>query len=1272
MTSFHDRLIALYKFDEASAVGRDHSGLKRDAKPAGSVKPVISEVAGRSAVTFVGGRNGTSYLELPSDLLQDVSDHTGITVTAWVRFDAGTSVWERICDFGKSEGAPSLFLTRAMRATLSAGGDLVADPGRGFVRGEWMHVAMSVIGTQSGTMSSAGPIVYVNGEAAADGSISQTSSGNYAQLRRWFETFAGEDNYTRSYIGRSQFAADDDFAGSISDFRVYAAGLTADEVIEVMCESLTDEEIVRLAADKYLSFPTSILTSDVNLPVSLMGGKVEVSWTSSLPQVVSNEGKVWPRGSGEPQAATLTAALEVGGSTVRRSFDVSILPPELPPYTVTVHGGGRVEGVVDVSEVMYGLFYEDINNAADGGIYAEMVQNRSFEAFEFDTYSHASGECGCSTGRNRQPLLWWYGDLDKMTPQTADTLGQFLGSPDPDVNSYYVTVADGATIYNRGFNDTNGGYAMKIRQGAKYDFTVWAKAEQDSHITLQLQDPGGEAASEVVTFKVEGGGTWQKYGVPYPADGSVLSSLVLTGSQDVLGQLALTFEGEVSIELVSLVPRGVWGAEEENGSPSARGNYLGNPNYRLRRDLVEALAGMHPTFLRFPGGCISEGSFIWDNVYDWKDSVDTIELRKENFNVWGYMMTMGLGYMEYFQLAEDLNATPLPVMACGVLCQARSDYAHPAGGELRDYYIRNFTDLIDFAIGTDFEHNEWAAMRRKMGHEAPFDLRYLGVGNENWGTEFFANFEVFKTRIDEYMERHYPGHELHIISTVGAQADDDAYQQGWKFLSGGLEGSAEVEFADRDKVITENVSWYAKQPNYMDTIADEHYYRSNEYLLNNADRYNYYFRAYNEDGSMNWRETSKVFVGEYASTDKNTLAGAVAEAAVMTGFENNADVVRLAAYAPLFNKVLTDGTYRWTPDCIWFDDETVWFTPNYYVQQMYAKYLGDQVLPTSFSTYRGGKPVELIPRGGIEIAAGQAEVTVRSVKVTSNRGGEVLLETDFAALAAAGGGGLDPLWQRIPGSAGYTLEEGRGLVLKPQSGGLNGLYVYGDSWSDYKVEVEASKAAGEDGFYIGVGLTDISPDKKDVLEYAIGYGGSATGVKVYKQGVEGYTLGDYSSSTAAGNLRAANHEPLEDGREYTITVDFGGAGGRNLVCSYADRANGWISKVLDYKLEAYNREVFHSVTADGKHVYIKLVNADAVDKNTRLNLEDLNVSAEAKRITLSGDASLLHVPNVNKKNAEQVVPAESGFTLEDGASGRTAVLKLPAHSVSVVVLERIG
>lgn len=1239
--SYRDNLIAQYKFDDVNQVGKDSSGNGKDADALGTSKPVVGSVSGKTAVTLTGGLNGTSYLQLPSDLLKEVSDNTGLTISTWINLGKGTSVWERIFDFGKGPTGPYMFLTRNLRGVCFAGADLAADPGKTFPSGEWMHIAMAVSGTKSGTLSSAGPVMYVNGEVASDGSISQTSSGTYAKLREWFKTFETAENYGNNCIGKSQYDVDADFAGSLSDFRVYKAGLTVDEVIEVMCESLTDEDIVNLAKEKYLSFPTKIVTKDITLPVSLMGGNVEVSWKSSDTSAISNDGVV--QDIKEPKGVTITAVLKKGSSSVEKSFQVSVLPKNLPPYTLTIDGSKEV---LDISETLYGLFYEDINNAADGGIYAELVQNRSFESFYFDTYSHTSGENGVSTGRNRNPLFGWYGDTDKLTVKNEGGLNEFFGISDPDVNSYYVKAADGAVICNRGFSDSNQNCAMYIRSGAKYNFTIWAKADKAASITLQLLDAEGNAISDISTVTVESTG-WIKYGVD--------SKVVLTGSKDSLGQLQLTFQGEVCVDMVSLVPVDVWGAGEESSSQTAHANYQGNPNYRLRKDLVESLVDLHPTFLRFPGGCISEGSFIWDNVYDWKDSVGDVEIRKENFNVWGYGMTMGLGYMEYFQLSEDLNATPLPVMACGVLCQARSDYANPAGGTLREKYIRNFTDLIDFAINTDFEHNEWAALRKKMGHAAPFDLHYLGVGNENWGTEFFASFEAFYTEIRAYMEKTYPGYVLHVISTVGAQADDDAYQQGWKFLSGNLTGNAQVSFTDGTTSTEETVSWYQKQKHYMETIADEHYYRSNEYLLNNADRYNYYYRSYDANGRIVDSETSKVFVGEYASTDKNTLAGAVAEAAVMTGFENNSDVVRLAATAPLFNKVLTDGTYRWTPDCIWFDDETVWRTPNYYVQQMFAKYLGKKLLGTSFETYVNGEQKKLIPHGGIEIATGNAEISVQSVKVTLNTDGSVLFEQDFTDE-------LNSAWNVIPGSAGYTLDSKKGLVLKAQEGGLNGLYLSCDDWTNYKVEVVATKSAGIEGFYIGAGLTDISIEKKDVIEYAIGCNGNTTGVKVYKNGIQGYTLGDYSSSVTAGNLRASCYEELALETPYTITVNFGGTCGDRLICSYTDGNKE--SRVHDYKLEAYNMDVFSSVTKDAEHVYVKLVNSDDIDKAVKVNWKDLDNFTKGSIVTLTGDASLVHVPNVNKKNEENIVPVESKADIQQNS----VTVTLPANSVNVLIL----
>lgn len=1238
----NEALIAHYAFNDASNIGKDSSNNGMDAVCMGSVSPSVKEVDGRMALHLEGGPNGTCYMKLPENLLSEVNDEGGLTVAAWINLEKGRNIWERIIDFGSEPGRPNIFLTRNMRGVVFAEGDIAADPAKALPLSEWIHIAFTISGTKTGTLSSAGPIVYINGEVASSGLISQTTSGTYGRLRRFFETFKDATAYTNNTIGCSKFAPDGDLIGNLSDVRIYKTDLSEDEIIDVMCGSLTDEQIVNLALNKYLVAPNKLISDDITLDTTIMKGKVNVEWTTDAPDVLSATGKMMD--ITEAKVANLTATVKVGSATASRSFKITVVPKNVAPYELTINGN---DTVLDISETLWGLFYEDINNAADGGIYAELIQNRSFESFYFDTYDRRSGENGKSTGRVHTPLHRWFGDTDKMTPCNEGGLNEFFGINDAEANGHYVKVASGATIYNRGFCDSNNFCSIKLDENDKYDFTIWAKSENGGTITVSLVDENDDAVSDCATITVEAGNTWKKYGVD--------SKVVLTANKTLLGQFKMIFEGDIAIDMVSLYPEKVWGASEESSSATAHSNYTGNPNYRLRKDLVEALVGLHPTFLRFPGGCISEGSYIWDNVYDWKDSVGDVEIRKENFNVWGYNMTMGLGYMEYFQLAEDLNATPLPVMACGVLCQARSDYANPAGGKLQEKYIKNFTDLIDFAINTDFDNNEWAALRKAMGHEAPFDLHYLGVGNENWGPEFMASFEIFYERITKYVKENYPGYPLYIISTVGAQADDDAYKYGWKFLAGDMKGTAKVAFTDGETSTEEEVSWYKYQKHFMETIADEHYYRPNNYLLNNADRYNYYYRAYNADGTIDDNESSKVFVGEYASNEKNTLAGAVAEAAVMTGFENNSDVVRLAATAPLFNKVLTDNLYRWTPDCIWFDNETVWYTPTYYVQQLFAKYIGKKLLSTSFKIYKDGVLTDLIPRGGIEIATGNAEILVKSVKVTSNVDNSVILEHDFA-------NGMITGFEVLP--HGEVTFNADGMLLKgDNSEKLTGIYCVNNDWTNYKVEVVATKLSGFDGFYVGALVTDMNI-AKDCIEYAIGFASDQTGVKVYKEGVEGYKLGDFASSHMAGNLRNAAYEDVELNKDYTITVDCGAATGKNLVCSYTD--GSWTSKVLDYKLEAYNKEVFNSVTVDETSAYIKLVNADEYDKNTKLIIKDMNVDGAAKVVTITAANEYAHVQNVNKRDNEIVVPVESTVTFTNGE----AVVKLPANSVVAVIVNK--
>ncbi len=1212
-------MIAWYPFDDEGNVGKDASGNNNKAAVCGSRPPKVEEVQGRKAVHIYGGEHGVSYLELPKDILKDVNDNNGLTISTWVCGDNSPHVWERIFDFGKGFQGPYIFLTRFLRGVCFAGMDLAADAGKPCPVGQWQHIAMTVTGTQGGSLSSAGPRVYINGELVADGFISQTSSGTYKAYRAWLDTFADVSNYDHNYIGHSQFVPDVDFCGALSDFRMYADALSEDEIIGLMCESLSDEQILSLAKDKFLEEPAKIITEDITLSDSLMEGRVRVDWSCDKPEVMDKTGHISK--IRKPVGVTLTAKLTCNEVSVTKEFSASVLPAKTAPYEITVHGDKES---IDISETLYGLFYEDINNAADGGIYAEMVQNRSFENFRFDTYDHRSGENAVSTGRIHDPLRFWFGDTDKVTVKNEGGLNAHFGIKDGDVNAYYIGVPAGATIYNRGFCDNRMAHSMNLKEGVGYEFSIWARTTGDAEATIKitLLDAEENAVSQEEIIIMENATGWKKY-----------NAKKLIANKSCLGQLRITVTADMDIDMVSLMPDDAWGAQAEKGSKSAKANYKGNPNYRLRRDLVQAMQQLHPTFLRFPGGCISEGSYIWENVYDWKESVGAVELRKENFNVWGYNMTMGLGYMEYFQLAEDLNALPLPVMACGVLCQARSDYANPAGGSLQKKYIKNFTDLIDFAISTDFKNNKWAALRKEMGHKEPFELHLLGVGNENWGDEFFASFETFKTAIDKYMKKNYPGYDLTIISTAGAQADDGAYQEGWKFLAGYKQGGATVAFTDGTKSWPEDVTWYEKNKNYMDTVVDEHYYRSNHYLLENADRYNYYYRAYKK-GVLDETQTSKVFVGEYASTDKNTLAGAVAEAAVMTGFENNSDVVRLAATAPLFNKIVTDGTYRWTPDAIWFDNETMWRTPNYYVQQMFAKYLGKKVLETTYESYEKGEKVQKVPHGGVVIS-GDGNFEVKDIQVLSNKGKKILSAEQISFAA----------------------------------NGRNGFYFDAPEWKNYTVKITVKKERTEDGIYVGVGLKQADSEKANMLEYCVGTA-RGTGLKVYKDGVEAYTLGDYSSSVFAGNLRACYDEPVEGGKEYTIIVNYGGKDGKAITCYYEEGNASGKKGLLECKLEEYNRDVYHSVTADENKVYMKLVNAEDFKKNVVINLANLSVKSKAELITLTGDAELVHTSNINTREAELIRPTTTKASVKTSKdNAQSMALTLPANSVSVVVLQ---
>ncbi len=523
--------------------------------------------------------------------------------------------------------------------------------------------------------------------------------------------------------------------------------------------------------------------------------------------------------------------------------------------------------VSEIQPTMWGVFFEDINFAADGGIYAELVKNRSFE-FSL-------------------PLMGWRQIREKGSGRVVPT----LYTPVNPVNPRYIYLVVDAPegwfgLLNEGFR------GMGIREGVRYNFSVNARIHGDADLKMKIELIKPDGTIIASADKGELGPEWQTHMV----------SLLATATEPK-AQLRILFTGtgRTDIDMVSLFPSDTW--KERPGG--------------LRKDIVEMIAGLNPGFLRFPGGCIVEGRDL-ENRYQWKTTVGPVEERKMIMNRWNveirnrqtpdYFQTFGLGFFEYFQLAEDLGAEPLPILNCGMSCQYNAAEVVPL--EELDPYIQDALDLIEFANGP--ETTKWGRLRGSMGHPEPFNLKYIGIGNEQWDEQYVERYREFETAL----RQKHP--EIKIVSGSGPRASGEAFDYLW----------AEMKKLDPD-------------------LIDEHYYMPPEWFLNNATRYDNYDR-----------KGIKVFAGEYAAhgredkdaESRNSWFSALAEAAFMTGLERNAEVVHMASYAPLLAHV---EAWQWRPDMIWFDNLNVAGTPNYYVHKMFAGYRGTHVIPA----LRDGAPV---------------------------------------------------------------------------------------------------------------------------------------------------------------------------------------------------------------------------------------------------------------------------------------------------------------------------
>ncbi|MBR6194570.1 MAG: alpha-N-arabinofuranosidase [Prevotella sp.] len=511
-----------------------------------------------------------------------------------------------------------------------------------------------------------------------------------------------------------------------------------------------------------------------------------------------------------------------------------------------------------ISPNLIGIFFEDISYAADGGLYAELVQNRDFEYSSKDRREWKATTAWHST----RPI-----EIATENPLSKN-------------NPHYALLWPKDTLWNEGWD------GIAVEKGKKYDFSMYVLGggqKQDFMILLVGEDGTVLAKSKLKTAA----GAWTQYATVLTAKGS-----------NAKARLAIVplKAAHVGVDMISLFPQETF-MNRKNG---------------LRRDLAQVIADLKPKFVRFPGGCMTHGQGL-ENIYHWNETVGPLQDRKPDFNIWGYHQTRGLGFYEYFQFCEDIGAEPLPVLAAGVPCQNSAANAKGIGGQqggipMDDMpaYIQELLDLIDWANG-DPATSKWAKMRSDAGHPAPFNLKYIGIGNEDIiGTVFEERY----TMIARAIRAKYP--DIKICGTVGPFHTPSAdYQEGWDFTR--------------------------RNPD-LQYMVDEHYYESTGWFMHHRDYYDKYSR---EAPSGAVGGATKVYLGEWAASTREkrpNVETALAEALYLTDIERNGDVVEMTSYAPMLCK---DGHSNWNPDMIYFSNTEVRPTPAYHVQRLFSVYGGD-------------------------------------------------------------------------------------------------------------------------------------------------------------------------------------------------------------------------------------------------------------------------------------------------------------------------------------------
>lgn len=799
-----------------------------------------------------------------------------------------------------------------------------------------------------------------------------------------------------------------------------------------------------------------------------------------------------------------------------------------------------------MSPSMYGIFFEDINHAADGGLYAELIRNRDFEYHRapedmrwIDDSTVVNPQGWKTAYRRPADLQFWSliqegGATARMQLETAAPLHR------SNPHSMRFEVLRG-TPGRAGV--ANGGYwGIPLRKGAAYRLSLYARkdAQASGRITATLESATGHpyASLQIAGISNE----WQQF-----------HGTLTAGADDPQARIVLstTDPGTIWFESVSLFPVETW-KDRPNG---------------MRKDLAEFLDRMRPSFLRFPGGCVVEGATL-ENRIQWKRTIGDVAARPGHWNLWGYHATDGLGFHEFLQLCEDLGAAPLYVINAGMSCQGRGCMVAPR--EELDAYLQDALDALEYAMGP--VTSRWGALRAANGHPEPFPIPSIEIGNENAGPEYQYAYRVIQSGI----KRAYPD-----IVTIANEG---------------------VRLTAEDRV---------RHPGVSLEMIDEHYYQAPAFFYEQATRYDVYDRT----------DSVGIYIGEFAVTaggpGQGNLRAALGESAFMIGMERNADVVRMASYAPTFVNV---NDRAWNPDMIVYDGSRSYGTPSYHALAMFSTNRPEHVVPTSvrYQDDTTGRRWEHL-RGGIALSTWNTVAEYRDVRVEQN--GRTLFADDLSADAAH--------WQQIQDR--WEVVDG---ALRNRNTVVEGLAATGEpEWADYTLTLKARKVSGEQGFIVYV----LRNAESQCLWNIGGWGNT---VDVLMQ--DRVDLG----------RRQDIH--IETGRWYDIRIEVSGS-----------RIRCYLDGVLkhDARLrEKYFPTVFATAgmrDSDGQMI-LKVVNPFPVEKTC-----DVSVLG-VREIAPAGTAIVLTSADPADENSldrpGHVVPRQTVL----GGLGRDFSYRCPPHSLSII------